>query len=140
SILAYLPEQKIRHDKFNELESYFDKFRFSYRHSIEHCYAQNLNKDEDLGYIEKGVKVIDSFGNLCLIEADFNSSLSDNTIPLKREKLLELLRKNRDRSASLKQVIMLMYDDNCWSSQSAKKTIEEHGKRMKELLNESFNS
>lgn len=134
-VSSYFPLEGKRAADFNELQSYFEKFRFTYRHSIEHCYAQNLGKNN-----EEIEQVIDNFGNLCLIEADFNSSLSDNTIHLKRAKLLELLRKNQDRSASLKQVIMLMYDDDCWSSQSAKKTIEEHGKRMKELLNESFNS
>lgn len=134
-VSSYFPLEGKRAADFNELQSYFEKFRFTYRHSIEHCYAQNLGKND-----EEIEQVIDNFGNLCLIEADFNSSLLDNTIHLKRAKLLELLRKNQDRSASLKQVIMLMYDDDCWSSQNAKKTIEEHGKRMKELLNESFNS
>lgn len=135
SISSYFPVEGNRSADFNELQSYFEKFRFTYRHSVEHCYAQNLVKNN-----EEIKKVIDNFGNLCLIEADVNSSLSDDEISLKRSKLLALLKKNQDRSASLKQVIMLMYDDNCWSSQSAKKTIEEHGKRMKELLNESFNS
>ena len=135
SISSYFPVEGNRATDFNELRSYFEKFRFTYRNSVEHCYAQNLAKNN-----EEIKKVIDNFGNLCLIEADLNSSLSDNSPFGKRAKLVELLRKNQDRSASLKQVIMLMYDDDCWSSQSAKKTIEEHGKRMKELLNESFNS
>lgn len=135
SISSYFPVEGNRATDFNELRSYFEKFRFTYRNSVEHCYAQNLAKNN-----EEIKKVIDNFGNLCLIEADLNSSLSDNSHFGKRAKLVELLRKNQDRSASLKQVIMLMYDDDCWSSQSAKKTIEEHGKRMKELLNESFNS
>lgn len=134
-VSSYFPLEGKRAADFNELQSYFEKFRFTYRHSIEHCYAQNLGKND-----EEIEQVIDNFGNLCLIEADFNSSLSDNTIHLKRAKLLELLRKNQDRSASLKQVIMLMYDDDCWSSQNAKKTIEKHGKLMKEVLDESFNS
>lgn len=131
----YFPVEGNRAADFNELQSYFEKFRFTYRHSVEHCYAQNLGKND-----KEIEQVIDNFGNLCLIEADLNSSLSDSPIYVKRVKLLELLRKNQDRSASLKQVIMLMYDDDCWSSQNAKKTIEEHGERMKELLNESFNS
>lgn len=135
SISSYFPVEGNRATDFNELRSYFEKFRFTYRNSVEHCYAQNLAKNN-----EEIKKVIDNFGNLCLIEADLNSSLSDNSPFGKRAKLVELLRKNQDRSASLKQVIMLMYDDDCWSSQSAKKIIEEHGKRMKELLNESFNS
>lgn len=135
SISSYFPVEGNRATDFNELRSYFEKFRFTYRNSVEHCYAQNLAKNN-----EEIKKVIDNFGNLCLIEADLNSSLSGNSPFGKRAKLVELLRKNQDRSASLKQVIMLMYDDDCWSSQSAKKTIEEHGKRMKELLNESFNS
>ena len=135
SISSYFPVEGNRATDFNELRSYFEKFRFTYRNSVEHCYAQNLAKNN-----EEIKKVIDNFGNLCLIEADLNSSLSDNSPFGKRAKLVELLRKNQDRSASLKQVIMLMYDDDCWSSQNAKKTIEEHGKRMKELLNESFNS
>lgn len=134
-VSCYFPIEGKRAADFNELQSYFEKFRFTYRHSVEHCYAQNLVKNN-----EEIEQVIDNFGNLCLIEADLNSSLSDSPIYVKRVKLLELLRKNQDRSASLKQVIMLMYDDDCWSSQNAKKTIEEHGERMKELLNESFNS
>lgn len=135
SVSSYFPVESNRAADFNELQSYFEKFRFTYRHSVEHCYAQNLGKND-----EEIEQVIDNFGNLCLIEADFNSSLSDNTPCLKRAKLLELLRKNQDRSASLKQVIMLMYNNDCWSSHNAKKTIEEHGKLMKKVLDESFNS
>ena len=135
SISSYFPVEGNRAADFNELQSYFEKFRFTYRHSVEHCYAQNLGKND-----EEIEQVIDNFGNLCLIEADFNSSLSDNTIHLKRAKLLELLKKNQDRSASLKQVIMLMYNDDSWSSKNVKNTIEEHGKSMKELLNEAFNT
>lgn len=135
SIYSYFPVESDRATDFNELRSYFEKFRFTYRNSVEHCYAQNLAKNN-----EEIKKVIDNFGNLCLIEADVNSSFSDNEIHLKRSKLLALLKKNQDRSASLKQVIMLMYDDDCWSSQNAKKTIEKHGKLMKEVLDESFNS
>lgn len=135
SISSYFPVEGNRATDFNELRSYFEKFRFTYRNSVEHCYAQNLAKNN-----EEIKKVIDNFGNLCLIEADLNSSLSDNSPFGKRAKLVELLRKNQERSASLKQVIMLMYDDDCWSGQNVKNTIEEHGKLMKKLLNETFNS
>lgn len=118
----------------NRLGKYFDNFKFSYRSSIEHCYPQNLNKEHYLGKWADNVEIIDTFGNLCLIEPEFNSSLSDNSINLKRAKLIELLEKNDKRSASLKQVIMLMYNDDCWKSENAKETIREHREKMFKFL------
>ncbi|WP_143531090.1 GmrSD restriction endonuclease domain-containing protein, partial [Rodentibacter ratti] len=106
-----------------------------YRSSIEHCYPQSSK--ELLGKWEENTEkyLIDTFGNLCLIEPEFNSSLSDNSIHLKRAKLIELLEKNNKRSASLKQVIMLMYNDDFWKGESARETIKEHRGKMLKLLN-----
>lgn len=128
-----LPEQKYRKDE-KKLMEYFKNFKFSYRSSIEHCYPQSSK--ELLGKWEENTEkyLIDTFGNLCLIEPEFNSSLSDNSIHLKRAKLIELLEKNNKRSASLKQVIMLMYNDDCWKGENARKTIEEHRGKMLKLL------
>lgn len=128
---------KVNEEDFKNLKKYFDNFKFSYRSSIEHCYPQNLNRDK-LKSLEKwegsDVDFIDAFGNLCLIEPEFNSSLSDNGIQLKRSKLIELLKKNDKRAASLKQVIMLMYKDECWEFDNAKNTIKEHREKMLKLL------
>lgn len=127
-------EKQCDKDSYEKLMEYFKNFKFSYRSSIEHCYPQSSK--ELLGKWEENNEkyLIDTFGNLCLIEPEFNSSLSDNSIHLKRAKLIELLEKNNKRSASLKQVIMLMYNNDCWKGENARKTIEEHRGKMLKLL------
>lgn len=129
-----LPEQKYRKDE-KKLMEYFKNFKFSYRRSIEHCYPQSSKELLDKWEENTEKYLIDTFGNLCLIEPEFNSSLSDNSIHLKRAKLIELLEKNNKRSASLKQVIMLMYNDDCWKGESARETIKDHRGKTLKLLN-----
>lgn len=135
-----LPQEGSRKE-FEELKKYFNNFKFSYRSSIEHCYPQNTNKEQlkSLGkWEDSDVNFIDTFGNLCLIEPEFNSSLSDDSINLKRSKLIELIKKNDKRATSLKQVIMLMYKDECWESDKAINTIKEHREKMLKLLLEQY--
>lgn len=126
--------EKVNEEDFKNLKKYFDNFKFSYRSSIEHCYPQNPNGNQ----LKQLGECVDRFGNLCLIEPEFNSSLSNDGSHLKRSKLIELLNKKDKRSASLKQVIMLMYKDECWESEKAKDTIEEHREKMFNLLLEQY--
>lgn len=103
-----------------EFKSSLKKFRFIYCNSIEHVYPQSE-------------KIIDDFGNLCLITKEFNSSLSDSSYKSKKAKFEEYL-KHQESFASLKQAIIFSMGvkKNEWTE----KDIEIHGKKMIKLLKE----
>lgn len=103
-----------------EFKSSLKKFRFMYCNSIEHVYPQSE-------------KIIDDFGNLCLITKEFNSSLSDSSYKSKKAKFEEYL-KHQESFASLKQAIIFSMEVNKdgWTEED----IKIHGEKMIKLLKE----
>lgn len=103
-------------------------FKFTARSSVEHYYPQNPNEDS----VEKltDEKVLNCFGNLCLIRPNKNSSLS-NFSPLSKKK--EFYRK--DEIDSIKQTLMFEEAEN-WGV----KTILEHERFIFQLLKDSMSS
>lgn len=103
-----------------EFKSSLKKFRFMYCNSIEHVYPQSE-------------KIIDNFGNLCLITKEFNSSLSDSSYKSKKAKFEEYL-KHQESFASLKQAIIFSMEVNKdgWTEED----IKIHGEKMIKLLEE----
>ena len=103
-----------------EFKSSLKKFRFMYCNSIEHVYPQSE-------------KIIDDFGNLCLITKEFNSSLSDSSYKSKKAKFEEYL-KHQESFASLKQAIIFSMEINKdgWTEED----IKIHGEKMIKLLKE----
>ena len=101
-------------------EAIWKKFRFTFRSSVEHHYPQHPSVGDEL---ESG---LNDFGNLYLLSQSKNSSLG-NSSPEEKKKHYR-----NNEYASLKQAIMMNYNE--WSERE----IEEHGKEMLEILNQSL--
>lgn len=96
-----------------------DKFRFTFRSSVEHYYPQTpLENIQELDQ-----KTLHNFGNLCLVSREKNAKLSNHTPEAKKDYY-----KSNDYD-SLKQQIMMSYDS--WN----KENIEKHSKEMLDILN-----
>ena len=105
-------------DKTINIETLANSFRFTFRNSIEHHYAQNLDKSKIS---------CDSFGNLCLITHQSNSRLSDRSPHDKRL--------HKSDNSSLKQAIVMSYD-SAWG-QGYEDNMVKHQNEMIELLKAS---
>lgn len=100
-----------------------NNFKFTFRSSVEHYYPQHPIIGKPLcENIDENKKVLDKFGNLCLISRSKNSKLSNNTPTAKKDYYI-----NNDID-SIKQAIMMSYDK--WGIEEIKK----HGEEMKNLL------
>lgn len=100
-------------------------FKFTARNSVEHYYPQNPIGG---GLSDELAKVIDSFGNLCLITHSQNSSLG-NKMPSEKKAGYDV---KRYSLLSLKQQRMFEYNAETWGA----KEIMEHGEQMIRLLNQ----
>lgn len=98
----------------------YPKFRFTFRSSVEHHYPQHPSVGDEL---ESG---LNDFGNLYLLSQSKNSSLG-NSSPEEKKKHYR-----NNEYDSLKQAIMMNYNE--WTERE----IEEHGKEMLEILNQSL--
>ena len=94
-------------------------FSFSFKSSVEHVYPQHP-KD---GQQELEKKILDSFGNLCLISASKNSKLSNHMPIAKRDYY------HKTGYDSLKQKLMMKKGEK-WDTE----TIKKHQKEMEEIL------
>ena len=54
-----------------------EKFTFEYRNSVEHFYPRNPDINCWKEKNDKGEKLVDSFGNLCLVTTSLNSHFSN---------------------------------------------------------------
>lgn len=105
------------------------KFYFSYKDSIEHFYPQNPKVGEPLPE-----QVLDSLGNLGLVNQSENSSLT-NDMPIQKA---NWLRKHTEAPISLKLELMMQVvekNESEWNEAS----IEKHQHDMIELLIEDLN-
>ncbi|ALS34706.1 hypothetical protein PTRA_b0186 [Pseudoalteromonas translucida KMM 520] len=105
-----------------ELGKHFDDFQFNFRTSVEHYFPQTdpsgASKMED----------VDRFGNLCLISPSSNSRLSNYSPQDKKS----FYREN-NRAESLKQAIMMSYDD--WGPVGLGRTnLKNHESAMLKVL------
>ena len=99
----------------------YQKFRFTFRSSVEHFYPQNpdiKNRDEDI----QGV--LHSIGNLCLITSNMNSKFTNN-MPLAKKANF-----SKSDYNSLKLSLMMEKAES-WD----RNTIESHGREMINILN-----
>ena len=111
-------------DKTINIETLANSFRFTFRNSIEHHYAQNL---DEIAPLDKSKISCDSFGNLCLITHQSNSRLSDRSPHDKRL--------HKSDNSSLKQAIVMSYD-SAWG-QGYEDNMVKHQNEMIELLKAS---
>lgn len=104
------------------LGEHFTSFQFAFRTSVEHYFPQT-----DPSGASK-MKGVDRFGNLCLISPSSNSRLS-NYSPQDKKKFYQ----ENNRAESLKQAIMMSYDD--WGPEGeGHKNILKHETDMINIL------
>jgi uncharacterized protein with ParB-like and HNH nuclease domain len=103
-------------------------FEYTFRSSVEHYYPQHPI-DENLILQGQDADWLDNFGNLCLISGSKNSRLS-NFMPAAKKEYYT----GSPTIDSIKQRIMMEYD--AWDTNGTNNynEIEEHSKRMIEML------
>lgn len=105
----------------DDVKKIAEKFKFTFRSSIEHYYPQHPDSGENM-------KNCDRFGNLCLISHSNNSRYSNLDVAAKKSH-----RKNSNANESLKQIIMMSYDE--WGPREQGLTnIKNHEEEMIALL------
>jgi len=103
-------------------------FEYTFRSSVEHYYPQNPI-DPNMQLKDKDSQWLDNFGNLCLISSSKNSRLSNHTPIAKKD-----FYSKSTTIDSIKQRIMMAYENWDVNGANNHNVIEEHGKKMKELL------
>ena len=103
-------------------------FEYTFRSSVEHYYPQHPI-DENL--ILKGTDAVwlDNFGNLCLISSSKNSRLS-NFMPSQKKEFYS----GSQTIDSIKQRIMMEYDNWDTNGTNNFNEIEDHSEKMTEVL------
>ena len=116
-----------------DLSRFLKEFKFTSRNSVEHYYPQNpVNGKKLSDNDDENGKIIDGFGNLCLINHSQNSSLNNRMPDEKKSGYKDNVA--RHQSVSIKQMLMFTYKE--WD----KNTIQEHGEKMIRLLNEKIST
>ena len=119
-------------DRFDLINAF--RFRRGGR-SIEHLHPQDdsdFKQDEQWDKDEK-----DRFGNLCLISSSFNSTQSNDSLGVKIARVEEQIKKRELESIKL----YVMYKAYLANNSNWSKTImDEHEKKMYQLLTNSFAS
>lgn len=108
-------------------DSRIKDFEYTFRSSVEHFYPQHP--------IEGNPKIdeewLNCFGNLCLISPSKNSRLSNYMPKAKKDHY-----QNSPTIDSIKQRVMMEYEEWDTNGGNCKNEIEEHGSKMKKILTE----
>ncbi|HBC3964203.1 TPA: DUF262 domain-containing protein [Vibrio parahaemolyticus] len=116
-----------------EIQRHFENFEFALgRSSVEHYFPQI-----DLAGVpakELGMEDVDRFGNLCLISPSSNSRLNNNYPDGKKS-----FYQDHNRTESLKQAIMMSYENWKPLTDQGRKNIEDHERAMIEILRGTVN-
>lgn len=116
-----------------DLSKFLKEFKFTSRNSVEHYYPQNpINGEKLSDNDDENGKILNNFGNLCLINHSQNSSLNNRMPDEKKSGYKDNVA--RHQSVSIKQ--LLMFTHKAWD----KNTIQEHGEKMIQLLNEKIST
>jgi hypothetical protein len=103
-------------------------FEYTFRSSVEHYYPQHPI-DENLILKGQDANWLDNFGNLCLISGSKNSRLS-NFMPAAKKDYYT----GSSSIDSIKQRIMMEYEQWDTNGTNNHNEIEEHSKKMIEIL------
>lgn len=109
-------------------DSRIKEFEYTFRSSVEHFYPQH--PIEGNPKIDK--KWLNHFGNLCLISSSKNSRLSNYMPKAKKDHY-----QNSPTIDSIKQRIMMEYEEWDTNGCNCKNEIEEHGNKMIKILTEN---
>ncbi|ANB91548.1 hypothetical protein MOVS_05625 [Moraxella ovis] len=116
-----------------DLSKFLKEFKFTSRNSVEHYYPQNpINGEKLSDNDDENGKILNNFGNLCLINHSQNSSLNNRMPDEKKSGYKDNVA--RHQSLSIKQMLMFTY--KAWDKDS----IQEHGEKMIKLLNEKIST
>ncbi len=105
-------------------------FEYTFRSSVEHYYPQNPI-DSNMKLEGEDEKWLDNFGNLCLISGRKNSRLN-NFMPTAKKDYYT----GSPTIDSIKQRIMMEYEQWDTNGTNNYNEIEEHNKKMIEILTE----
>lgn len=108
-------------------DSRIKEFEYTFRSSVEHYYPQHPIE----GNPKIDEKWLNHFGNLCLISTSKNSRLS-NYMPKSKKDHYQ----NSPTIDSIKQRIMMEYEDWDTNGDNCRNEIEEHGSKMMKILTE----
>ena len=108
-------------------DSRIKEFEYTFRSSVEHYYPQHPIE----GNPKIDEKWLNHFGNLCLISTSKNSRLSNSMPKAKKDHY-----QNSPTIDSIKQRIMMEYEDWDTNGGNCKNEIEEHGNTMIKILME----
>lgn len=100
-------------------------FKITAKNSVEHIAPQNPIDRSQRSEVAENEELLNSFGNLALVSRRLNSSLSNSSYKLKREKFAESNR-TRDRIESLKLLLVYETEKDNWMQ----KDIEKHQTEM----------
>lgn len=125
-------------EKYKNGTGYGDikNFKFTFRSSVEHFWSQNDENGKKLSNDKvEHEMLLHSFGNLCLVTHEQNSSLSNQDPKKKKIDVLNKIERFK-RIDNIKQWIMLQYveDDKDWNEEAASKAIKEHEQNMIDIL------
>ena len=128
--LDYLLWQDYSHEKKYIPPTVDDKritnFEYTFRSSVEHYYPQNPIEGEASKIPDEWLH---NFGNLCLISSSKNSKLN-NYMPISKKEHY----KNSPTIDSIKQRIMMSYDQWDIDGENHFNEIEDHYKKMRQCL------
>ena len=121
--LEYILWKEFSKDSIEKEKEKFKRYRITSKNSVEHVYPQNPECSEKLE-----IEVLNSFGNLALLNVSQNSSYSNQSIIKKKDDFYN--NKNKSTYDSLK--LKLMYD----KVDLTKKELEDHKKEIEKHKNE----
>ncbi len=101
---------------------------FRANRSLEHLHPQHQAYNEEW-------EEVDSFGNLAMISQSFNSQQSDDPVNVKFARIAEQAKNHSLQSIKLYKMYL---DANCTPGGWTKETMENHGKEMYRILQESM--
>lgn len=108
-------------------DSRIKDFEYTFRSSVEHYYPQHPIE----GNPKIDEKWLNHFGNLCLISTSKNSRLSNYMPKAKKDHY-----QNSPTLDSIKQRIMMEYEEWDTHGENGKNEIEDHGNKMIKILME----
>lgn len=114
--------EKIDDNKHFTIKDEFNKFKFRQLNSKEHLLAQEIAKD-------LATTKLNDFGNLCLISSSENSSVSNHTPSIKKDRILN---NPSQKNVSLKRLLMFKtFNEDLWNDEE----IENHKIDLENVLN-----
>ena len=126
----YLWEEEVSNKETAEIDQYIKNYIFRTNRSIEHLHPQNQNQNTKWNEQE-----VNSFGNLAMISASFNSTQSNDNVIVKFARIKEQIESNSLESIKLYKMYKLADNkDVNWDTD----LMNKHQIEMIQVLIQSF--